>query len=157
MSARSIIFQQTIRFAHRSMKMPRQIYLPTIKCYDADKYDAAVARERWVDHVILGKSELTYCYSEGDYVHTWQTEVFHDLAGFIRNHYKTKLHGEYATYPVVITGVVLGPYHQLLMEGRIQEWSDKQKEVSALLDARLELHLQGAIHSLLQFLYKNAP
>ena len=129
------------------MRLGKLFPVPIIKCYEAHMYAPEMAQSNGVEYVVLDKRKLVYAHDVGERHHAWEIKEFKDINDFIRHYYKGRLHGEFATYPIMLSG----DYNNHLIKGKKDEWVEKSEKIRALLINRLENQLKSYRHLLLKF------
>lgn len=156
-SIRIALFSRILLDARRSFGLPDSIVdarMPTV--YAAESYDPTLAKKNGVSHVEVGGSHYTLWSDErDDHDHgltPWRSWSTSDLAEFVRHFFSDVLHGEFATYPIILTTMLSGSLMQATAEGSIEDWYRKRELVREQLLLRLERYLAGFRYRLLKFL-----
>lgn len=147
MRLRCLLFQFAFRQAHESMRLGSSFPatdLPT--CYHSDVYDPEATRAQNRSHIVVGRGQYAFWFDDGERVSHWTSWTATSLDEFIKRFHHSKIYGEHALYPLIITQILNGPYVEFMIRGEANVFEEKRRKVKDAIVQLLEHYLSSFTH-----------
>lgn len=130
------LFKSAFTGAHYSLQLPMQVFhkrdLPI--CYSKESYIPEIIRGLNRYHIVVGKSEYTFWFKEGDQNTYWVSTISNNIDEFIQQYYREKIFGEFAPYSLIVTQMLYGQYIEFVKKGIVDEFERKKLRVQDKLN-----------------------
>jgi hypothetical protein len=147
MQLRHLLFQHAFRRAHKAMKLGPSFPIASLPlCYHSDKHDPKVLRAQKRSFIVVGQNEYTLWFDDHERTSYWTCWSSNSVDEFIRKFHDSKIHGQFATYSVIITNHLYGRYMDFALKGKVHEYEEKRSQVGDTIAQSLERYLESFTH-----------
>ena len=116
------------------------------KCYHADEYNPEATRSQNRAHIVVEPGQFTFWSDEGERTSHWTSWSTTTLDEFVKRFHHSKIYGDFATYPLIVTQIRYGLHIDFALKGRLAEFEEKRIRVRDMIAGLLARHLKSFSH-----------